>query len=234
MLGTLRGPNNLVTQDEMSYVRCCITYPVLDVLSRHDEAALSPGVLFNVTRRFVRTGQIPPIPSITGPLHLDADDIDFIIRSIMAIATLVTAIIFRVEDEPVVGAAFSQFAEDPTSWARFTHSADPVIPSVEQIVRLTHRPHFHAGSSRILTVGPSLFGSHSEGKAPSTSSGLVLTGCNNRTRAFSYGAAPHSDVGVGAENVTLRDEELEYLAALFVAALMGFHARGTTASKRAN
>ncbi|KXN91926.1 hypothetical protein AN958_11311 [Leucoagaricus sp. SymC.cos] len=230
ILGSLRGSTpSSPTQDAQSYVQRFITYSLFDILSRRDNAVLSPGVLNDIATSFARTGHISAFNAPAFPtLRLDDDDINFIVQSILSIANLVIMIIPLVENESDVRGAFTHFADDPTSLIRYTTSPGN-LPSVEEIVRLTHRPPARQPSTRILTVAcpraPQAVGN----LVPTTS--IVLRSFNNPT--FGYIPPPIIDVGPGA--VTLRDEEVEYLAALFVAALVRFHSGSTNnAVRRAN
>ncbi|KAF5349590.1 hypothetical protein D9756_008921 [Leucocoprinus leucothites] len=229
-IGTLRGPEgSLTTQDEQSYVRRYISYTLVDVLSRRDDAVLSPGVLNDLARNFARTGRAPSLPSLAGNLHLDDDDIAFVLRSMVEIASLVIALISRIENEADIRAAFRHFAEDPTAWARYSTppcSAD--LPSIERIVQQTHRSR--GPSFRNLTVGPPRFPSRAGATGKAALSFSVTLAPFNGNPTFTYGGGPIPDAEAGTETVALRDEEVEYLAALFVVALMQFHARGAASA----
>ncbi|KAJ3569989.1 hypothetical protein NP233_g4695 [Leucocoprinus birnbaumii] len=223
-LGALRGPDGgSTTQDEQSYIRRYISYTLADVFTRRDDAVMSPGVLNDIARTYVRTGRLPSIPSVPGALDLDDEDIDFIIRSVAEIASLVTALIPLVENEPDIRGAFRWFAEDPTSPARYSSppiSADAL--SAEQIVRQTRLSQARGSSFRTLTVG---FPAGKPARFPST-----VLGAFNGGYPSGFGGTPTFNAQTGAVPVTLRDEEVEYLAALFIAALMQFHAGGPTSA----
>ncbi|KXN80725.1 hypothetical protein AN958_08180 [Leucoagaricus sp. SymC.cos] len=227
MLGSLWGHTpSSPTQDALSYVQRFITYSLVDILSRRDNVVLSPGVLNDIATGFARTGYISAFNAPAFPtLQLDDDDINFIVRSILSIVNLVIMIIPLVENEPDVRAAFAHFADDPTSLIHYTTSLGN-LPSVEEIVRLTHRPPARQASTRILTVARPR-APQAVGKLVSTTS-IVLRSFNDPT----LGGIPPPIIDVGPGTITPRDEEVEYLAALFIAALVCFHSGSTNNAVR--
>lgn len=215
-LGTLRNTtseNEEIFQGEITYITQFVSHIFLGVLLRNEESVVSTGVLQDLSANLARTRQLSFGATIPPSSLVDTNEaiINFIVTTTSEVSILVLALIHQVDENPEVGRAFYHFAQNPTSWDRYTHRPGDSELSIEERVRRIHRA---PGSSfRVLTVARRP--SHSRSEGPHSPFANA---------ALSHGDTMRIGVEAGIGRIALGDGEIEYLAALFVAALMRFHA----------
>lgn len=214
-LGTLhRFDAGVITQDEHMYVHQFICHVLVGVLYGHSDFPVSPGVLQDISSDFARTGHFPSVITPLPPFSDDTGTTDNLFTSmITTTATLVIALVRHIDDgNPDISHAFHQFAQNPALWSQFIQPHHPL--SIEDIVHLVHIRALNTASR------PS-DGSHTEGMHSPFVIGIL--GFFD-IRIWSDGNTTDIDIEAGIGGFILRDGEVEYLAALFVAALIRFHA----------
>lgn len=220
-LGTLRRFNaGVITQDEHMYVYQFICYVLVGVLYGHSDSLISPGVLRDISSDFARTGRSP---LAINPLSLPEEDgttgNPFTIL-ITTTATVVIALVRHIDGANLdVTHAFQRFAQNPTSWAQYNQPNNTL--SVEDIARLVHRgvPPAHIRAVDATLRPPNE--SHHEGTHSSLVIGILAF---FNISIWSSGSTTDVDIEAGIGGFILQDGEVEYIAVLFVAALMRFHA----------
>lgn len=220
-IGTLRHLDNgiIVQQDEQVYIREVMSRVLLDIFSRaQSRALLSPGLIDTISHDFAGAGGAILDNTLLSTPPFDNEAItSFIAATIADAASLAGTLIHYIDEDPAVARAFRRFAEDPSSWSRYVQSYSD-SPSVQEIVRHIHRPR--GPSFRRLTIVPRP-GNRSKFEEMSLLTRVIPTffhhGAPGQTHAF----------GVDAESATglfaLHDEDIEYIAALFIAAFLRFH-----------
>lgn len=219
-IGTLRHLDNgiIVQQDEQVYIRQVMSRVLLDIFSRaQSRALLSPGLIDTISHDFAGAGGAVLDNTLLSTPPFDDEAItSFIAATIADAASLAGALIHYIDEDPAVARAFRRFAEDPTSWSGYVQSYSD-SPSIQEIVRRLHRPRGPSFRTLTIVVRP---GNRSKSEmSPFTK--VIPT-------FFHHGAPGQTDaLGVDAESAigpfALHDEDIEYIAALFIAALLRFH-----------
>ncbi len=220
-LGSLhRFDAGFITQDEHMYVHQFICYVLAGVLYGHSDSPASPGVLQDISSHFARTGHFPS--PVTSPPFLAVGDNDgnFFISMITTTATLVIALVRHIDGgDPDVDRAFHEFAQNPALWSQYTQPRDPL--SIEGIVHSVRQHLVELTPAHIRAIDAA----HSSRPEPGTHSSFVvgiLAFFN--ISIWSDGDTTDIEFEAGIGGFILRDGEVEYLAALLVAALIRFHA----------
>jgi hypothetical protein len=189
----------VVRQEEEIYVRRLMTRTLLEVFSSFNPHTIfSPALFDDTSNDFARSSNSTFSPILNDQLA------SFVAITISNAASLATAVIHLIDEDAMSAEAFNNFALNPSSWIQYIQPA-PGFLSIEEIIRNVRR-------SQGRPFGP-----------------LPIIPNSGESYLFAFLRGLPNASGVDLEAAVgpfvLCDEDIEYIAALFVAVIIRFHRR---------
>ncbi|KAF7777694.1 hypothetical protein Agabi119p4_3766 [Agaricus bisporus var. burnettii] len=196
IMSTHLEDGTVLRQEEEAYVRRLTARVLLEVFSSFNPRELiGPALLDSISSDFGRSGI-----STFSPI-LDDREIPFVATTITNATFLATAVIRLIDEDAMIEEAFHDFASNPSSWTHYIQSTSSIL-SIREIMQHAH--HSQAQPSRALPIIP-------------------IPGGNFHHAFFRHGAPIEVDPEAATGPFALYDEDIEYIAALFVVAIIRFH-----------